>query len=130
MGGMCCSSGGACVVPRGGACVVALGGHAWLLWGVCGCSQGGHAWLLPGGHAWDMMRYGDMINERAVRILLECILVNHEVTIGQGPGLEGGPQVNWMNIPLPFKQTTCTAKNFMPILQGCARFPQFVTIFT
>ena len=28
-----------------------------------------------GGHAWDTMRYGDTINERAVRILLECILV-------------------------------------------------------
>ena len=42
-------------------------GHAWLL-------PGGHAWLL-GGHAWDTTRYGDMINERAVRILLECILV-------------------------------------------------------
>ena len=28
-----------------------------------------------GGHVWDMTRYGDTINERAVRILLECILV-------------------------------------------------------
>ena len=28
-----------------------------------------------GGHAWDKMRYGDTINERVVRILLECILV-------------------------------------------------------
>ena len=28
-----------------------------------------------GGTAWDTTRYGDMINERAVRILLECILV-------------------------------------------------------
>ena len=86
-------------------CVVALGGHVWLLWGgmhgcsvghawllqggVHGCSwgacmvalggmhgcSGGHAWLLPGGGAWDTMRYGDTINERAVRILLECILV-------------------------------------------------------
>ena len=36
-------------------------------------------WLLPGGeHAWDTTRYGDMINERAVRILLECILVMRE----------------------------------------------------
>ena len=26
-------------------------------------------------HAWNMTRYGDTINERAVRILLECILV-------------------------------------------------------
>ena len=45
------------------------GGHAWLL-------SGGHAWLLGGGHAWDTMRYGDTVNERAVRILLECILVD------------------------------------------------------
>ena len=33
-------------------------------------------WLLLGGHAWDMTRYGDTINERVVRILLECILVS------------------------------------------------------
>ena len=26
---------------------------------------------------WDMMTYGDTINERVVRILLECILVFH-----------------------------------------------------
>ena len=65
-----CSRGG----MRGcsGACMVARG-HAWLL-------PGGRAWLLPGGHAslggaWDTTRYGDTINERAVRILLECILV-------------------------------------------------------
>ena len=60
-----------------GACVVAPGGHAWFLrgglcmvaprGGMCGCSQG--------GHAWDTTRYRDTINERAVRILLECILV-------------------------------------------------------
>ena len=31
--------------------------------------------MVKGGHAWDTTRYGDMINERAVRILLECILV-------------------------------------------------------
>ena len=69
------------------------GGRVWLLWGracmvapggVRGCSRGmcvvapggGRAWLLPGrGRAWDTTRYGDTINERAVRILLECILV-------------------------------------------------------
>ena len=99
LGGVDGCSGGACVVAWGvGACVVALGGHAWLLWGACvvalgghgwslwgawvvapgGCAwlfQGGHVWLLPRGHAWDTMRYGDTANERAVRILLECILV-------------------------------------------------------
>ena len=64
-GGMRGCSGGACVVARG-ACMVALGGHAWLLWGgMCGCSRGGPAWFFR----WDT------VNERAVRILLECILV-------------------------------------------------------
>ena len=80
--------GGACVVaPRGcawllwGACVVAPGG-AWLLQGTCVIAARGHAWLLLGGHvwllrggAWDTTRYRDTINEWAVRILLECILV-------------------------------------------------------
>ena len=61
------------------------GGHGWLLRGVCVVAPGGggmHAcsegsvWLLLGGHAWDTTRYGDTINEQAVRILLECILVS------------------------------------------------------
>ena len=38
-------------------------------------APGGHAWLLLGGRGWDTARYGDTVNERAVRILLECILV-------------------------------------------------------
>ena len=80
------------------------GGHAWFfLGGVHGCSGGcmwllmggGCAWLLQGGMhgcsrggAWFFLRGGmhgfswggvhrirrDMVNERAVRILLECIL--------------------------------------------------------
>ena len=49
------------MVALGGPCVVAPGG-------VC--------MVAPGGvRAWDTTRYGDTINERAVRILLECILV-------------------------------------------------------
>ena len=78
---------GVCMVAMGGMCGCSgghawllLGVHAWLLWGACvvapgGCmvAAGGHAWLLWGG-MWDVMRYGDTINERAVRILLECIL--------------------------------------------------------
>ena len=70
----------------GGRVWLLLGGwHAWLLpGGVCVCSRG-HAWLLPGRHVWllregcalDTTRYGDTINEWAVRILLECILVNY-----------------------------------------------------
>ena len=95
MGGVC-----GCL----GACVVALGGmhgcsgeHVWLLsGGMCGCSQRGHTWLLPRGHAWLLggcvvaarvcvvalggmhgIRWDtEILNERAVRILLECILVS------------------------------------------------------
>ena len=44
--------GGTCMVAPEGACVVAPGGRAWLL----------------EGRAWDTTRYGDTINERAVRI--------------------------------------------------------------
>ena len=92
-----------CVWLLPGACVVALGvGCAWLLWGACVVALRGHAWLLLGGMRccsqvvcmvaareacvvaaggacmveWDTMRYGDTINERAVCILLECILVH------------------------------------------------------
>ena len=49
---------------RGGACMVA--GGAWL--------PEGHAWLWGGVHR--IRR--DTVNERAVRILLECILVFQE----------------------------------------------------
>ena len=89
---------GACMVTRGvcvwllggmhgcqGACMVAGGGgHAWLLQGMHGCwgacvVAGGHAWLLggawlPGGGVRGIRR--DTVNERVVRILLECILVS------------------------------------------------------
>ena len=63
--------GWACMVAGGcawlsGACMA--GGHVWL-GGVHGC--GGHAWLPGGVH----MIQQDTVNERAVRILLECILV-------------------------------------------------------
>ena len=95
--------GGACMVAPRGACMVALGrgvcgclgGHAWLLLGgMHGCSRGacmvalvgacvvapgGACVVAPRGRAWDTMRYGDTINERAVRILLECILVSLKV---------------------------------------------------
>ena len=92
--------GGVCGCSQGGMRGCSWGGHAWLLGGgMCGCSwrrmhgcsqgggmhgcsrgvcmvaPGGHVWLLPGGRAWDTTRYGDTVNERAVRILLECILV-------------------------------------------------------
>ena len=52
--------GGMCGMHGRGACVV--GGC--MARGACGA----------GGRAWQILR--DMVNERAVRILLECILVN------------------------------------------------------
>ena len=48
--------------------------------GVCGCSRG-ECMVALGGHVWDTMRYGDTINEQAVRILLECILVFSNIVI-------------------------------------------------
>ena len=74
------------------------GGHAWLLRGACvvapggmrGCSGGGACMVAPGcvcmvapggGCAWDTTRYGDTVDERAVRILLECILVRIVFTV-------------------------------------------------
>ena len=65
---------------HGGGCawqgVCMAGGHAWqvgmhdrracMARGVC------MPWMPP---AADTMRYGDTVNERAVRILLECILM-------------------------------------------------------
>ena len=90
-GGMRGCSRGACVVAPGGACVVALGGMHGCSGGACmvalgacvvaprgACvvALGGACVVAPGGgHAWDTTRYEDTVHERAVRILLECILV-------------------------------------------------------
>ena len=75
---------GACMVVGWCVCLPGKGdmhgclGGMWLPGGMCGC--GGHAWL-PGG-AWLWVGGGgmhrirrDTVNEWAVRILLECILV-------------------------------------------------------
>ena len=88
-GGMCgCSRGGMCGCSQGGVCGCSWGGMCGCSRGVCMVARGacmvapgGHAWLLQGGHAWDMTRYGDTVNERAVRILLECILVKSAFTL-------------------------------------------------
>ena len=55
------------------------GGHAW--WGVC--IARGHAWWGAGGVMYDthtslrqILWLGHTVNERAVRISLECILVS------------------------------------------------------
>ena len=88
-GDVCGCSRGACMVALGGMCGCSQGAGMVALGGVHGCSQGVHGYSRGacmvavggmrgcswGGHAWDTTRYGDMINERAVRILLECILV-------------------------------------------------------
>ena len=80
-GGMCdrgtCVAGGV----HGGGCVQVEGmhgreGRAWQgcawqgAWGVC---SGGHAWWGGACVPWQIP--WDTVNERAVRILLECILV-------------------------------------------------------
>ena len=71
---MVAPGGGACMVFAGGMCVVFARGCVWFFpGGACMVfPQGGHAWFFLGG----LRRIRrDMVNERAVRILLECILV-------------------------------------------------------
>ena len=64
---------GGCVVAPGGACMVAPGGMlGWSWGGVHGCSWGCMRGC-SGGRGW-FFRW-DTVNERAVRILLKCILV-------------------------------------------------------
>ena len=66
-----------------GACMVLFGGHAWFYsvgGGMHGfIQQGGmRGFIQQGGHAWFFQFFRiqwDTVNERAVRILLECILV-------------------------------------------------------
>ena len=50
-----------------------------MAWGMHGSEMGGHVWqgaggaCVAGGCAWQILR--DTVNERVVRILLECIPV-------------------------------------------------------
>ena len=80
---MVCVAGG-CVRGRGGMHGRGLCGRGYVWQGAC--VAGGHAWqgcvwqgacmvgvCMAGGHARQILR--DMVNERAVCILLECILV-------------------------------------------------------
>ena len=76
-GGMC--GRGACMAGRG--CAWQVGGmhgegHAWQGGACMACMVGGTC-MAGGvhgvGHVWQILR--DTVNERAVRILLECILV-------------------------------------------------------
>ena len=79
--GVCMVAGGACMVARGhvhgcgGMCMVSggmcgCGEHAWLQGGMCGC---GGTCMVVGGGMHRIQR--DTVNEWAVCILLECILV-------------------------------------------------------
>ena len=83
-GGMCGCQ-GACMVAGGcmvvGVCMVA-GGHAWLQGVACMVARG-HVWLGERAWLWGACVVAggvhrirqDTVNERAVRILLECMLV-------------------------------------------------------
>ena len=73
--GACVVAGG-CIVA-GGACVVA-GGHAWLPGGMHGRREGGMRRIRR-----------DRVNQGAVRILLECILVLKYISTGFSPKIKG-----------------------------------------
>ena len=57
------------------------GGRGWRACMAGGCAwQGGHAWqgaCVAGEACMPQQILRDTVNERAVRILLECILVDH-----------------------------------------------------
>ena len=73
---------GVCVVLFGGVCMVLFWGHVWFYLGGCAwfySGVGGMRSFIRGG-AWFFQFFwiqSDTVNERAVRILLECILVLH-----------------------------------------------------
>ena len=98
-------------VHRGGACVargrawqgVCMARGAYMAGGTC-MAGGGHVWqegMHGRGHVWgregvcmaggcachahppDTMRYGRLVNARAVRILLECIIVENKDRINK-----------------------------------------------
>ena len=103
-GGMHACSRGCVVAPggvrgcSGGACVVALGERVWLLWG---------------GHGWDTTTHGDTVNERAVRILLECILVWDKCL------------QNYMLVPPPHRVTPTLLS--LPTCYHCSQIPSTMT---
>ena len=93
-----CSQGGVHGCSWGGH-VWLLWGGVWLLWGACMVAPGGACMVAPGGgHVWDTTRYGDTVNERVVRILLECILVVNILT-------------EYKSDELPFERTFCANGN-------------------
>ena len=108
-----CSRGVYVVAPGGGGmrgfiwgvCMVLFGG-AWFylggvrgfiregmcgfIWGACMVLFGGHVWFCSGGHAWFFQFFwiqSDKVNERAVHILLECILVTLKSSFSQAASM-------------------------------------------
>ena len=80
----CFYLGGAYVVLFRGAYMVLFGGMPGFIRGVCVVLFGGHAWFYSGGmHGFfQFFRIQwDTVNERAVRILLECILPTIVITM-------------------------------------------------
>ena len=62
--------------PGGGACMVLFGGRVWFYsGGVHGFIWGACMVLFGGGGGWACVVFSVFSDERAVRILLECILV-------------------------------------------------------
>ena len=63
----------------GGACMVAGG---WGMCGEVGCAwQRGEVCVVKRGHAWDMTRYGDTINEWAVTSYWNAFLFTEKLTV-------------------------------------------------
>ena len=77
-----CMAGGNAWLP--GVCMVA-GGHVvagGMKWGVHGKGGGvDEACVVKRGHAWDMTRYGDTINERAVTSYWNAFLFTEKLTV-------------------------------------------------
>ena len=111
--------GRACVVFSGGSAWFFQGGHAWFfrgghVWffggGVCFFPGGGCAYFFPRGVCASgcggcmlLGAGGDTVNERAVRILLECILVLtlFSAVLRRGYGEpSGGSEGLWESIAL------------------------------
>ena len=85
--GACMLLQGACMVALGACMVAARGGMCGCSREMRGCCQVAMCGCL-GGHAWVTMRYGDTINEWAVHILLECILVLTKMRMLKGVNID------------------------------------------
>ena len=101
MHGRGCAWMGACMVGGMHGGDHAWWGHAWLggMHGQWACVAEGEGVCMAGGHAWQWacmtcmppprqtLRLCRMVNEQAVRILLECILIAQELRPGVSIGI-------------------------------------------